>query len=149
MYINNGHRTTVTGGKYVQNTAPQPGPFPVFSEFNGLTTFITRSIKNLTPGGTYTFKVVIADAGDAALDSGVFLNLIEGLTNTDLQISKAVDNPTPNVGSNVTFTLTANNLGTGAATGVNVTDILPSGYSFVSATPHGFLFKWNGAMVSR
>jgi hypothetical protein len=27
--------------------------------------------------------VVIADAGDALLDSGVFLNLIEGLTNAD------------------------------------------------------------------
>ena len=135
FYINNGHPTTVTGGKYVQNTAPQPGPFPIFAEFNGLTTFITRTINNLTPGGTYTFKVVIADAGDASLDSGVFLNLIEGLTSADLQITKTVNNSTPLAGSTVTFTLTASNLGIGAATGVNVTDILPSGYTLVSATP--------------
>ncbi|MBB1194815.1 hypothetical protein DNC80_14185, partial [Flavobacterium sp. SOK18b] len=135
LYINNGHSTTVSGGAYVANTPPQPGPFPIFSEFNGVTRFITRTVNNLTPGGTYTFKVVIADAGDASLDSGVFLNLIEGLTNADLQIAKAVNNPSPNVGSNVTFTLTASNLGPGAATGVNVTDVLPAGYTFVSALP--------------
>lgn len=74
LYINNGHNTTVSGGKLVQNT--NPGPFPVAVQFNGITRLITYSLSGLTPGGTYTFKIVIADAGDASLDSGVFINNI-------------------------------------------------------------------------
>ncbi|AWI24430.1 Ig-like domain-containing protein [Flavobacterium pallidum] len=54
---------------------------------------------------------------------------------TDLAVTKSVNNPTPNVGSNVTFTITATNNGPGAATGVVVNDLLPSGYSLVSASP--------------
>ena len=72
LYINNGHNTTVSGGKLVQNT--NPGPFPVAVQFNGITRLITYSLSGLTPGGTYTFKIVIADAGDVSLDSGVFIN---------------------------------------------------------------------------
>ncbi|KQC00063.1 gliding motility-associated C-terminal domain-containing protein, partial [Pedobacter sp. Hv1] len=53
----------------------------------------------------------------------------------DVTIAKVASNSTPNVGSNVTFTLTANNNGPSDATGVNVTDLLPSGYTFVSANP--------------
>ena len=74
LYINNGHNTTVSGGKLVQNT--NPGPFPVAVQFNGITRLITYSLSGLTPGGTYTFKIVIADAGDVSLDSGVFINNI-------------------------------------------------------------------------
>ena len=53
----------------------------------------------------------------------------------DVVITKVVDNPTPNLGSNVTFTVVANNAGPGSATGVAVTDVLPAGLAFVSATP--------------
>lgn len=76
LYINNGHNTTVSGGKLVQNT--NPGPFPVAVQFNGITRLITYSLSGLTQGGTYTFKIVIADAGDARFDSGVFINTIYG-----------------------------------------------------------------------
>jgi uncharacterized repeat protein (TIGR01451 family) len=54
---------------------------------------------------------------------------------TDLSVVKTVDNLTPNVGSNVTFTIAAHNGGPSPATGVSVTDNLPAGYSLVSATP--------------
>ncbi|MFD1602139.1 Ig-like domain-containing protein, partial [Flavobacterium artemisiae] len=57
------------------------------------------------------------------------------LVQTNLSVTKSVDNTTPNVGSNVTFTITASNAGPSGATGVTVTDNLPSGYTFVSATP--------------
>jgi uncharacterized repeat protein (TIGR01451 family) len=53
----------------------------------------------------------------------------------DLAILKTVNNSTPNVGTNVTFTLAVTNNGPSNATGVTVNDLLPSGYSYVSNLP--------------
>ena len=52
----------------------------------------------------------------------------------DLKIIKT-DSPDPvNVGATLTYTITVENLGPDAATGVTVTDTLPKGVDFVSAT---------------
>src|SRR5262249_26243764 len=53
----------------------------------------------------------------------------------DLSVSKTVSNPTPNVGDPITFTVTLSDLGPDAATNVQLTDLLPAGLTFVSATP--------------
>ncbi|MFO0807784.1 MAG: SdrD B-like domain-containing protein [Gemmataceae bacterium] len=53
----------------------------------------------------------------------------------DLSLTKTVNNARPNVGDVVTFTLTLSNAGPSGATGVAVTDALPAGLQFVSATP--------------
>ncbi len=54
---------------------------------------------------------------------------------TDLAVTKVANNMTPNVGSSVTFTITATNNGPSNATGVVVTDAIPAGYSVTSVTP--------------
>jgi uncharacterized repeat protein (TIGR01451 family) len=51
---------------------------------------------------------------------------------SDLSLTKTVDNSTPLVGSNVVFTITVNNNGPSNATGIEVTDLLPTGYAYVS-----------------
>ncbi|MFH6958147.1 gliding motility-associated C-terminal domain-containing protein [Flavobacterium aquidurense] len=56
------------------------------------------------------------------------------IQNVDLAITKQINNPTPNVGTNVQFTIEVVNNGPSTATGVVATDLLPSGYTFVSAT---------------
>ncbi|MEI7782396.1 MAG: DUF11 domain-containing protein, partial [Planctomycetota bacterium] len=52
----------------------------------------------------------------------------------DLVVSKTVDNARPQVGANVTFTITLQNLGPNTAANVFVDDVLPAGLEFVSAT---------------
>uniref|UniRef100_A0AC34F4F5 DUF11 domain-containing protein n=1 Tax=Panagrolaimus sp. ES5 TaxID=591445 RepID=A0AC34F4F5_9BILA len=54
---------------------------------------------------------------------------------TDRSIVKSVDNATPAVGSNVVFTLVATNNGPSDGTGITVSDLLPSGYTYVNSTP--------------
>ena len=54
---------------------------------------------------------------------------------SDRAIVKTVNNATPAAGTNVVFTLVATNNGPSDGTGIIVTDLLPSGYTYVSATP--------------
>ncbi|HIP35919.1 MAG TPA: DUF11 domain-containing protein, partial [Crocinitomix sp.] len=76
FYINNGHDTSAASC----NT--NPGPFPVFTEYNGLTNAITASV-NLTAGMTYHFKIAIADTSDSNLDAGVFIKKIDSFFDSD------------------------------------------------------------------
>ena len=61
-YINNGSGYTAP-----QNTDPQ------YVQYDGLTTALTATA-NVVPGQTYHIKIAVADAGDSAYDSGVFLS---------------------------------------------------------------------------
>jgi uncharacterized repeat protein (TIGR01451 family) len=53
----------------------------------------------------------------------------------DLRLDKVVDNSSPNLKDNVTFTITVTNDGPDGATGVAVADTLPAGLSFVGSNP--------------
>jgi uncharacterized protein (TIGR03437 family) len=53
----------------------------------------------------------------------------------DLSLTKTVNNSTPNIGEKVTYTITVSNAGPIAATGVQVTDLLPSGLQYVNSNP--------------
>jgi len=53
----------------------------------------------------------------------------------DIVLTKTVDNSTPNEGENVSFTITVTNNGPAQAKNLTITDNLPAGLTFVSATP--------------
>ena len=53
----------------------------------------------------------------------------------DLGLAKSVDDSIPTVGDTITFTITLTNYGPDRATSVEVQDQLPTGLSFVTATP--------------
>ncbi|MGD1870798.1 MAG: malectin domain-containing carbohydrate-binding protein, partial [Neomegalonema sp.] len=62
----------------------------------------------------------------------VYLQYAE-LIESDLSLDKTVSDSTPGVGDQITFSLSVANDGNVAATGVQVEDLLPSGYTFVSS----------------
>ena len=62
--------------------------------------------------------------------SGLMLNT--GLSEADLGVDKVVSNATPNVSDNIIYTITVTNNGPDNATGVQLTDKLPGGLSYVS-----------------
>ena len=57
----------------------------------------------------------------------------------DLSLEKgiATGSSTPNVGDTVTFTLTVINAGSDTATNVSVSDVVPSGFSGITAIDNG------------
>jgi uncharacterized repeat protein (TIGR01451 family) len=66
---------------------------------------------------------------------------------SDRKITMTVDNMTPVAGTNVTFTLVPENNGPAATTGISVSDMLPTGYTLVSATATTGSYTagvWNG-----
>ena len=65
----------------------------------------------------------------------VLTPLVIVATAADIGVTKSVSDPTPAVGTNVTFTITATNHGPNDATGVQVTDPVPAGVTLVSASP--------------
>jgi len=83
----------------------------------------------------------IADAGiysltvtnNGCISAASSVNVAVVNCNADLSVLKTVDNAHPLVGHNVLFTITVTNNGPADATGVSVTDILQTGYSYISS----------------
>lgn len=63
----------------------------------------------------------------------LFINTLV-FAQSDLVVTKTINNTTPLVGNNVIFTITARNNGTSNNNNVTVNDLLPSGYTYVSNT---------------
>lgn len=55
----------------------------------------------------------------------------------NLTVSKTVNNPSPNAGDTITFSLLVENLGPGTAIDVLVTDIIPLGFTYVAGSMTG------------
>ncbi len=114
----------LTPGSYYVVFSPASGDAITSQDQGGDDT--TDSDANPTTGQTTTF-VLASGQTDITQDAG--------LLPIDLSLTKIVDNATPLVGSNVTFTITLNNAtGFSNASGVMVSDVLPAGLTFVSAS---------------
>ena len=81
FYQNNGHVTSLPGT--CQTGTALPGPFPVTTEFNGLTTKLSARRSGLNAGATYQVKFALADVADQRWDSGVFIELISATYDVD------------------------------------------------------------------
>ncbi|HEX9636809.1 MAG TPA: DUF11 domain-containing protein [Acidobacteriota bacterium] len=109
---------------------------------------VSCTIADLAVGGPYTFTIVVqvtassgvlmntatvssADDGNAANDSETEDTTV---VSADLMVTKS-DDPDPVVaGENITYTVTVTNNGPAAAVNAMLSDAIPSGTTFVSAT---------------
>lgn len=112
------------------------------SAFNNAMAFVSQQ---LTPG-VWSETCTGSNGGSpVSINTGLNFNLPttvgapaffskQTVSCTDLMVTKTVNNAIPAVGNNLTFTIVAKNNSSVDATGVQVTDQLPTGYSYVSST---------------
>ncbi len=141
---NAGPDQSVSVGATVQLTSagssdPEGSPLGYFWSFTTKPAGSTADFSNANAAnptfvadlaGTYVAQLIV---NDGALDSAPdTVQIIATALSADVRVTKTVDNATPTIGQNVTFTVQAINDGPGVASGVVVQDLLPSGYTFVS-----------------
>ena len=119
-------------GSYAEAT----GAWTIGTLLNGQSATLTLEA-TVTVAGAITNRalVVARDQPDPVASNNSAAAIVNGAANADVGVSTAVDKPAPSVGEDVTFTVTLVNTGPSPATGVVVTDALPAGLTFVSATP--------------
>jgi len=138
------------GVTYVTASATGPG-----AAYDAGTRTLTWLIPNLAgaAGSVLTFNTTVdaGTAGTTITNSASLSNIDQSESNTinntgtvdinpvglDIEILKAVDSPTPTEGDTVVYTITANNLSSQAATTVNISDVLPTGITYIASSVTG------------
>ena len=103
---------------------------------NGETATLTFTVLlNPTASGPYTNVIAIQDSrvtdpnpDNNVADATLFVPV------ADILVAKAVSDPTPFVGDQITYTVQVTNLGPDQATDVTVNDVLPAGLTYISST---------------
>src|SRR4029453_12299841 len=122
---------TASQGTYNSAT----GVWTVGTVINGATQTLTI-IALVTAPGVQAKTASVSDVDQFDPNTGNNTDTAElDPQQADLRLTKAVSDATPNVGDTITFTVTLTNGGPSAGTGVQVTDLLPAGLTFVSASP--------------
>ncbi|MEI6678011.1 MAG: cadherin-like domain-containing protein, partial [Mariniphaga sp.] len=130
------------GYTYVSNTTPSAGSFvsetgkwTIGNLANGSSATLKISAK-VNASGSYANSATIAttDQPDPVSSDNSAIVTPVPVAQADVSIIKTVDTTTPKMGNNVVFTLTVTNNGPSSAAGVSATDVIPSGYTYVSNT---------------
>ncbi len=107
--------------------------------FAGLTLFPNTSFEPGTLGGSGNAETIIATStqfGPAGvIDAGqTAITVLAVFLNSDLSLNASATPEPVTVGQNVTYSLTVSNGGEAAATGIVISNQIPAGVNFVSAT---------------
>jgi len=113
---------------------PSTGLWSIGDLLNGQRVTLTLTCKVNGTGSITNVANVSSDTIDPILPNNNDSVTINAQPSVDLGVVKTVDNPTPLVGQNVTFTIAVTNYGPNDATGVTVTDLLRgTGLIFINA----------------
>ncbi|MBL8095712.1 MAG: DUF11 domain-containing protein [Anaerolineales bacterium] len=111
---------------------------------------LTADVAPDTRGPAHNTATVGSAIADPDANNNTYMSTTQVEPEVDLRLTTAGSTPDPAVaGATLTYTFTIENLGRSLATGVILTDTLPSGQigGFVAATP-GFGCGGNGAVVT-
>lgn len=141
---------TVTGS--YNNTT---GVWTIGNLNNGANAVLTITAL-VNTSGTYTNTAVISGTlfDPSTVNNTAVITPVPVPASSNLQVTKSVDNATASAGANVVFSITAFNNGPSNAAVVKVIDVLPSGYTYVSAVaPSGTSYNnttgnWNIGALS-
>jgi len=132
---------TVTAADAFNNTTTAYAGTVHFTSSDGAATLPANS---MLTNGTGTFSATLHTAGNQTITAtdtvtasinGNSAAIAVSLTATDVAISKTASPPPYGTGLPITYTIVVSDTGPVSATGVMVTDNIPPGTTFVSATP--------------
>jgi choice-of-anchor A domain-containing protein/uncharacterized repeat protein (TIGR01451 family)/TQXA domain-containing protein len=130
---NTGHYsfTNLTPGSYYVQFFP-PSGYSFSPQTQGSNTSVDSDPDRIT--GKTVCKALAAGDNDITIDAGMYET---ASTYADLSLTKTADKTNVQNNDVVTYTITVTNNGPNNATGVTVSDVLPAGLQFISATPAG------------
>jgi len=151
LNINCEAKSTITLNKTVINNHGGTATAVDFIPSVNATAITWGSATTFTPGSYTVSETTLPGysagdwGGDCAADGSINLiagqnavcNIINDDQGIDLDIVKTVDNPAPNIGATVTFTLNISNLGPDVATDLLINDIVPAGFVYQAASIGG------------
>ncbi|MCP9826154.1 pre-peptidase C-terminal domain-containing protein [Synechococcus sp. EJ6-Ellesmere] len=104
---------------------------------SGQSATVNLTLSTFISGDLLSTVVVTGDEPEYNLlnNSLVSSKTVNSITSpdADLELTQVVDNSNPEIGDQITFTLTLANQGPGTATAIKVEDILPTGVSYASS----------------
>ncbi len=152
-------RDAIPAGTTLVSAMQASGPaFLLTAPSVGATGLFTATIGTFAASATATFLLVVnVNRADIVVNTATVTTTTFDIDSTnnsdtettaviaqaDLSLTKTVSNPTPNVGEQVTFTVTLTNNGPNQTTGIEVTDVLPAGLSNVAVTASNGIGAYN------
>jgi uncharacterized repeat protein (TIGR01451 family) len=110
---------------------------PTLASGSSVTITLVVNVNAGTPGGTIITNTATASSPDdasASNNSGTATTTVSGGGGADLRITKS-DSPDPvSTGGNITYSISASNLGPSGAASLALSDVVPANTTFVSLT---------------